>query len=79
MRLFLQEEIYLCIEDKDHKVAVGLTQPQLGDYDSYVYGQLVGFGNARVLVQTCLVVTSLLYPVNDETTTTMEVVGTFVI
>ena len=32
-----------------------------------------------MLVQICLVVTSLLYPVNDEITTIMEAVGTFVI
>ena len=52
--------------DKDHKVIVGLTQLQLGGYDPYVHGQLVRHGNARVLVQTCLVGISLLYHVNDE-------------
>ena len=71
--------MYLCIGDEDHKVAVGLTQPQLGGYDSYVHNQLVGHGNARVLVQTCLVVTSLLYLINDEIRTTSDVVGTFII
>ena len=71
--------MYLCIGDEDHKMAVGLTQPQLGGYDSYVHNQLVGYGNARVLVHTCLVVTSLLYPVNDEIRTTSDAVGTFVI
>ena len=35
--------------DKDTKVVVGLTQPQLGGYDYYVHNQLVGPGNARVL------------------------------
>ena len=79
MRLCLQEEVYLYTGDKDHKIVVGLTQPQLGGYDSYVHGRLVGHGNARVLVQTCLVVTSLLYIVNDEINTTIDVVGTFVI
>ena len=48
--LFLQEEVYLCIGDTEHKMAVGLTQSQLGGYDSYVHGRLVRFGNARVLV-----------------------------
>ena len=38
MRLCLQEEVYLCIGDKDHKVAVGMTQPQLEGCDSYVHG-----------------------------------------
>ena len=42
----LQEEVYLCVWDTEHKVVVGLTQPQLGGYDSYVHGQLVGSGNA---------------------------------
>ena len=60
-------------------MVVGLIQPQLGGYDSYVHSQLVEHGNARVLVQTCLVVTSLLYPINDEITTTIDAVGTFVI
>ena len=44
---------------------ISLTQPQLGGYDSYIHGQQIGHGNARVLVQTCLLVTSLLYIVND--------------
>ena len=71
--------MYLCIGDKNTKVAVGLTQPQLGGYDSYCHNQLVGHGNARVLVQTCLVVASLINPVNDEIQTTSDAVGTFVI
>ena len=71
--------MYLCVGDTKHKVAVGLTQSQLGGYDSYVHGQLVGSYNSRVLVQTCLVMTSLLYPVNNEITTTMDAVGTFFI
>ena len=49
MKLCLQEEVYLYTNDAA-KVAVGLTQPQLGGYDSYCHNQLVGQGNARVLV-----------------------------
>ena len=79
MGLCLHEELYLCVGDKDHNVAVGLTETQLGGYDSYVHGRLVGYGNARVLVQTCFAVTTLLYPINDEITTTSDAVGTFVI
>ena len=60
-------------------MAVGLTQPQLGGCDSYMHGHLVGVGNARVLVQTCLVVTALLFSVNYEIVTTVDAVGTFVI
>ena len=60
-------------------ITLGLTQPQLGGYNSYIHGQPVGHGNARVLVQTCLVVISLLYLINDEVTTTIDAVGTFVI
>ena len=71
--------MYLCIGEKDTKVAVGLTQPQLEGYDSFVHNQLVGRSNARVLVQTYLVVRSLLYPVNDERRTTSDAVETFVI
>ena len=49
MKLCLQDEVFLCTT-YGAKVAVGLTQPQLGGYDSYVYNQLVGHGNTRVLV-----------------------------
>ena len=56
MKLCSQDEVYLCTNDSA-KVAVCLTQPQLGGYDSYVYNQLVGHGNPRVLVHTFLVVT----------------------
>ena len=49
MKLCLQDEVFLCTRD-GAKVAVGLTQPQLGGYDSYYHNQIVGQGNARVLV-----------------------------
>ena len=49
MKLCLQDEVFLCTKD-GAKVAVGLTQPQLGGYDSYCHNQIVGQGNARVLV-----------------------------
>lgn len=38
MRLCLQDEVHLWIGDKNHKVAIGLTKPQLGGYDYYVHG-----------------------------------------
>ena len=60
-------------------MVVGLTQPQLGGYDSYVNGQLVGSGNAQVLVHTFLVMTTLIYFVNDMITTTEDAVGNFVV
>ena len=41
MKLYLQEEVFLCTQAGD-KVVVGLTQPQLGGYDSYCHNQLVG-------------------------------------
>ena len=53
MKLCSQNEVYLCTND-GAKVALGLTQPQLGGYDSYCHNHLVGQGNARVLVQASL-------------------------
>ena len=61
MKLCLQDEVFLCTTD-GAKVAVGLTQPQLGGYDSYCHNQIVGQGNARVLVQTSLMLAPLIYP-----------------
>ena len=58
MKLCLQDDVFLCTTD-GAKVAVGLTQPQLGGYDSYCHNQIVGQGNARVLVQTSLMLAPL--------------------
>ena len=77
MKLCLQDEVFLCTTD-GAKVAVGLTQPQLGGYDSYCHNQIVGQGNARVLVQTSLMLAPLIYP-TDEMQTTQDAVGSFVI
>ena len=76
----MQEEVFLCTQASD-RVAIGLIQPQLGDYDSYIHdhGRLVGHGNVRVLIQTYLVITLLLYTINGEINTTMDAVVTFVI
>ena len=77
MKLCSHDEVYLCTND-GAKVAIGLNQPQLGGYDSYCHNQIVGQGNARVLVQTSLMLTPLIYP-TDEMQTTQDVVGSFVI
>ena len=77
MKLCLQDEVFLCTKD-GAKVAVGLTQPQLGGYDSYCHNQLVGQGNARVLVQASMMLAPLIYP-TDEMHTTVDAIGSFVI
>ena len=77
MKLCSRDEVYLCTND-GAKVALGLTQPQLGSYDYYCHNQLVGQGNARVLVQASLVLAPLIYP-TDEMHTTVDAVGSFVI
>ena len=61
------------------RMVVGLTQPQLGDYDSYCHNQLVGEGNVRVLVHVSMMFASLIYLPNDEMQTIVDVVGSFVI
>ena len=38
----------MCFGNTENKVAIGLAQPQLDGYDSYVHNQLVGVGNAHV-------------------------------
>ena len=77
MKLCQQDEEYLCTND-GAKVTLDLTQPQLGGYDSYCHNQLVGQGNARVLVQASMVLAPLIYP-TDEMHTTVDAVGSFVI
>ena len=77
MKLCLHNEVSLCTRDGAN-MAVGLTQPQLGGYDSYCHNQLVGQGNARVLVQASMVLAPLIYP-TDEMHTTVDAVRSFVI
>ena len=69
--------MYLCTQAGD-QVAVGLTQPQLRGYDSYCHNQLVGQGNARVVVQASMMIAPLIYP-TDEMQTTVDAVGSFFI
>ena len=69
--------MYLSIQAGD-KAAVGLTQPQLGGYDSYCHNQLVGQGNARVLVQVSMMLSPLIYS-TDEMQTTQDAVVSFFI
>jgi len=75
MKLCLQDEVFLCTRD-GAKVAVGLTQPQLGGYDYYCHNQIVGQGNARVLVQDSIMLAPLIYPTN-EMHTMVDAVGSF--
>ena len=56
--------MFLCTRD-GAKVAVGLTQTQLGGSDSYCHNQIVGQGNARVLVQTSMMFAPLIYPTDE--------------
>ena len=77
MKFCSQDEVYLSTND-GAKVALDLTQPQLGGYDSYCHNQLVGQSNARVLLQASMVLTPLIYP-TDEMHTTVHDVGSFVI
>ena len=77
VKLCLQDEVFLYTQEGD-KVAAGLTQPQLGGYDSYCHNQLVGHGNTRVLVQNSMVLAPQIYPTN-EMHTTVDAIGSFVI